>query len=406
MRLKNLTLKNIGSFKDAHLEFISESKKSENPPVIFITGENGTGKSIILDAIRTIFMGVFSEVERDITSSKDFLIKIDLSINNSSLELLSTKRNNGRFGFLTSNTEIDKLFKSQFEHSFKKDFIVDYWTSKLSSDKFNIDSITALDPDKYLDDVLSGIHSNIDLTKIISFFDYLKDSRDKHEQELGSSLYQILEKIINLSISDGELSHVSRINLNPIIKIGNNEISLDKLSSGNLYLIQRFTSILSQVYSICSINDIPISEYKEIKGLLLIDEAENHLHPKWQKVFLQNILTLFPKLQIIVSTHSPFIVSSIKNSRVYVCKSKIDYSIIEEETDYYINKPIEEILLSPLFNTSNFGNEISKLLEDRKDAIENKNNEKIKTIENKLLEINPEYFNYLNLDSIIKSIKK
>lgn len=228
---------------------------------------------------------------------------------------------------------INQLFVSTLDSKLKKDFIFDYWTSKLSNDSFNISNITSLEIDKYLDNSISGIHKNVELTKVISFFDYLKDSKNKNEKELGQSLYNILEEIINLSISNGSLSHVSRINLQPIIKIGNNEISLDKLSSGNLYLIQRFTSLLSQVYSVCSLNGIPIKEYKQIKGILLIDEAENHLHPKWQKVFLQNIQKLFPNLQIIVSTHSPFIVSSVNNCRVYVCKSKIDYSISLKSTE-------------------------------------------------------------------------
>jgi predicted ATP-binding protein involved in virulence len=215
-----------------------------------------------------------------------------------------------------------------------------------------------------------------------------------------------LEEIINLSIANGRLSHVSRINLQPIIKIGENEITLDKLSSGNLYLIQRFASLLSQVYAVCVINDIPIDAYKKIKGVLLIDEAENHLHPKWQKVFLQNIQKLFPALQIIVSTHSPFIVSSVSNCRVYVCKSKIDYSVVEEETNFYTNKPIEEILSSPLFDTRNFNTEISNLLALRKQAVRDKNDKEVTRIEQALLDINPEYFDYLNLDAILKSIKQ
>lgn len=406
MRLHNLILENIGPIKKAELEFISDASQLEFPPVICITGENGTGKSIILDAIRGLFKGRFSQVERDITSSNRFLIKTKLEINNSKVFFSSNSKYPRGHELDTNNIEINKMFHSQFEPHFKKNFIFDYWTSKLSNDNFRINSITSVDAKKYLDDSLSGIHKNVDLTKIISFFDYLKDSTESSEKQLGTELYSILEEIINLSISNGKLSHVSRINLKPIIKIGKIEVSLDKLSSGNLYLIQRFTSLLSQVYSICTLNNQAISDYKNIKGVLLIDEAENHLHPKWQKVFLQNILKLFPKLQIIVSTHSPFIVSSIKNSRVYVCKSQIEYSIVEEETDYYINKPIEEILLSPLFNTSNFGTEISNLIEERKLAVKENNLDKIKEIEQKLLNVNPEYFDYLNLDNILKSIKK
>ena len=406
MRIKNLILTNIGPFKKAELEFISDD--TDALPIICITGENGTGKSIIIDAIRALFNGRFRNgIERDIASNDNFEVKSDIVLNNKSFNFTANKKfgkNNNAID--TNNMSVNQLFVSTLDSKLKKDFIFDYWTSKLSNDSFNISNITSLEIDKYLDNSISGIHKNVELTKVISFFDYLKDSKNKNEKELGQSLYNILEEIINLSISNGSLSHVSRINLQPIIKIGNNEISLDKLSSGNLYLIQRFTSLLSQVYSVCSLNGIPIKEYKQIKGLLLIDEAENHLHPKWQKVFLQNIQKLFPNLQIIVSTHSPFIVSSVNNCRVYVCKSKIDYSIVEEETDFYSNKPIEEVLLSPLFDTRNFNSEISNLLELRKEAINKDDKKEVKRIEKELLRINPEYFDYLNLDSIIKSIKK
>ncbi|WP_417364529.1 AAA family ATPase [Galbibacter sp.] len=408
MRVKNLKLENIGPFKNAQLEFISDDNELEKPPVVCITGENGTGKSIIIDSIRALFNGRFSGgIERDITSSDNFKVESEIFFNDKAFNFKTTQKFKKDGNALdTNNMNINQLFVASLESDFKKDFIFDYWTSKLSNDTFNISNITSLETDKYLSNSISGVHKNVELTKVISFFDYLKDSKDKSEKELGQSLYDILENIINISISNGSLSHVSRINLQPIIKVGSNEISLEKLSSGNLYLIQRFTSLLSQVYSICAINRLSISKYKEIKGLLLIDEAENHLHPKWQKVFLQNIQKLFPKLQIIVSTHSPFIVSSISSCKVFVCKSKIDYSVVEEETDFYTNKPIEEVLLSPLFDTRNFNSDISKLLELRKEAIEKKEKIEVERIEKELLKINPEYFDYLNLDSLIKSIKK
>jgi predicted ATP-binding protein involved in virulence len=408
MRINTLKLVNIGPFKEANLDFISNQSDLEEPPVICITGENGTGKSIILDAIRAILNGRFtSPVERDIISSGTFEVESTIFLNNKEILLNSSSRfKEGENSLETTNMEVNRLFRSTLESHYKKDFILDYWASKLSDDKFAISNITTLNPNTYLDNVLSGVHKNLDLTKNISFFDYLKDSIDPEEKNLGETIYKILEEIINMSISFGKFSHVSRINLKPIIKIGKKEISLEKLSSGNLYLIQRLINLLSQVYSICILNNLPISEYKTIKGLLIIDEAENHLHPKWQKVFLQNILKIFPKLQIIISTHSPFIVASVPNSRVFVCSSKVDYSIVTEETDFYNNKPIEEILQSPLFNTRNFSQEISILLDSRKVAAEKKQTKKLKEIESKLLELNPEYFDYLNIDEILKSLKK
>lgn len=55
MRLLNLELKNIGPFKSAELDFIGDGNV-EKPPVTIITGENGTGKTIILDAIRGVLL--------------------------------------------------------------------------------------------------------------------------------------------------------------------------------------------------------------------------------------------------------------------------------------------------------------------------------------------------------------
>jgi len=406
MRINKLNLENIGPFKSAELEFISTDDNFEEPPVIIITGENGTGKTVIIDAIRTLFYGVFTKIERDLTFNDEFLIKANISvINETNFDLFTdSKKEDGKFK--TNVTEFNKLFTGNLESIYKGPFVVDYWTSKLSNDEFGINNIEAPKTSFYLKESLTGIHRNVDVTKLITFFDYLSDSKDEKENEIGKAFYDLIKLIIDLSINNGILSHVSRTELIPKILIQNQEVSLNKLSSGNLYLIQRFVVLLGQVYSACITYKIPVSEVRNIKGLLLIDEAENHLHPKWQKVFLKNLLKIFPKLQIIVTTHSPFIVSSIENARVFVCTSDTNESFVKEETDYYTNKPIEEILLSPLFNTSNFNEEISELIRLRKNAISTMNLSLAKQIEVKLLDINPNYFNFLTVEELIKSIKK
>jgi len=53
----------------------------------------------------------------------------------------------------------------------------------------------------------------------------------------------------------------------------------------------------------------------------LIDEPENHLHPSMQRTVLHSLIEAFPQGQFIVATHSPFIVSSVRESRVYVLKT-------------------------------------------------------------------------------------
>lgn len=404
MKIKNLKIVNIGPFKNATLNFSNEENEKELP-VIIITGENGTGKSIVIDAIRSLFMGPFRAVERGITSSDSFLIESNIILNNQNVYLRSNQKRKGE-NLETNDPNFNQLFIAQLDTKYKRNFIFEYWTSKLSNDTFHLPNLETLEAKRYLDDSYDGIHKNVDVTKVISFFDYLRGSSKPYEKKLGETLYSLLEKIINLSISEGHLAYVSRINFEIIISIGGKEVALSKLSSGNLYLIQRLTSLLRQIYSICILNDIDVENYKNIPGLLLIDEAENHLHPKWQKVFLKNILHLFPKVQIVTTTHSPFIVSSVNNSKIFVCKSRTGYSVIEEETDFYSNKPVEEILMSPLFSTSNFGLEISTLLNKRKKASQEGDTETVKKIEEILLKENPDYFNYLKIDEVIKSIKK
>lgn len=59
----------------------------------------------------------------------------------------------------------------------------------------------------------------------------------------------------------------------------------------------------------------------EKEGLtILIDEAENHLHATMQREMLSNLLNTFPNVQFIVSTHSPLIIGSVKDSNVYALR--------------------------------------------------------------------------------------
>jgi len=57
--------------------------------------------------------------------------------------------------------------------------------------------------------------------------------------------------------------------------------------------------------------------YNKEDFCVTIDEPENHLHPSMQRSILNRLTDAFPKAQFIVVTHSPFIVSSVRDSAVY-----------------------------------------------------------------------------------------
>lgn len=53
-----------------------------------------------------------------------------------------------------------------------------------------------------------------------------------------------------------------------------------------------------------------------IQGIVLIDEIDLHLHPRWQRTVVPSLRKTFPRLQFIISTHSPQVLSSVENRQV------------------------------------------------------------------------------------------
>ncbi|WP_121965524.1 AAA family ATPase [Myroides sp. N17-2] len=408
MKLKKLYLKNIGPFLDDEIEFATNENAGSQ--VTIITGENGAGKTIIIDAIRKMFLEYESDSIRSIRRNNDFLLNMELELNYANL-LLEARLNEGNskesFDIYNRGEKYEFFLRALFDSSSKGNkWILNYWTSQNDHQTFHINALGFIKPEGYLRNCLDGIQRNTDTTQVITFFDYFKSSSNPTERAEGEYIYGVLKKIFEISLLDGELLHVERSTFLPVIRQNGVDITIEKLSSGNLYLVQRLISLLSQMYSVYKLNDLLLEELCLTPGVLLIDEAENHLHPKWQKTFLNSILKLFPNIQIIVTTHSPFIVGSVEGAKVYVCKPEVGYSRIIDETSRYSNKPIEEILSSDVFGeTSSFANaEIDKLLQERIKAIEAGDKIKEKEIEEKLVAINPQYFGYLNLDDTLKQL--
>lgn len=57
-------------------------------------------------------------------------------------------------------------------------------------------------------------------------------------------------------------------------------------------------------------------------GVILIDELDLHLHPKWQRTIVNQLTTTFPNCQFIATTHSPQIITSVEPEQVLLIKEK------------------------------------------------------------------------------------
>ncbi|NOR28056.1 MAG: AAA family ATPase [Lutibacter sp.] len=66
---------------------------------------------------------------------------------------------------------------------------------------------------------------------------------------------------------------------------------------------------------------------------ILIDEIENHLHATMQRAILPDLISAFPNVQFVVSTHSPLIIGSVKDSNVYALRYNQERKIESEILD-------------------------------------------------------------------------
>lgn len=57
-------------------------------------------------------------------------------------------------------------------------------------------------------------------------------------------------------------------------------------------------------------------------GIVLIDELDLHLHPEWQRQVVETLRDLFPQIQFITTTHSPFVVQAAREGEVLVLEGQ------------------------------------------------------------------------------------
>ncbi|WP_308911499.1 AAA family ATPase [Pseudokordiimonas caeni] len=97
--------------------------------------------------------------------------------------------------------------------------------------------------------------------------------------------------------------------------------------------------------------------------VVTIDEPENHLHPTMQRSLMRKLVTAFPAAQFIIATHSPFMVSSVRDSNVYVLRYK------NAETEHHLSEPVAEFgpsrrIVSEYLDTINKAGSASEILRD------------------------------------------
>lgn len=141
-----------------------------------------------------------------------------------------------------------------------------------------------------------------------------KDSEQRDGYRYLPSLYDIWKDMrVSPSIRELLLSYSLEVKLTPRImierKIGT--LSINQLSDGEQRLFSLFVDIARQL----SINNSD-DRFGEGEAIILIDEIDVHLHPKWQRRIVPALEDLFPNCQFIATTHSPFVIQATNRQQI------------------------------------------------------------------------------------------
>lgn len=102
-----------------------------------------------------------------------------------------------------------------------------------------------------------------------------------------------------------------------------------------------------------------------VEGIVLIDEIDLHLHPRWQRVVLDGLRSAFPKLQFVVTTHSPQVISSAQNRQV---RRLVDWHL--QEHDVYVEGRDSNAILREQMHTNDRDEQGAQALRELHNAID------------------------------------
>ena len=151
---------------------------------------------------------------------------------------------------------------------------------------------------------------------------------------------EILEKLnADQYVTKQYLDSSAEVRLTPMIRVigkSGDGLLLAQLSDGEQRLFSLFVDIARQL-SIAEPNNYYFSK---APAVVLIDEIDVHLHPKWQRMIAPALEELFPTCQFIATTHSPFVVQSLQEYQVQHLNERILGS--------FTDRGIEEITVKVL----------------------------------------------------------
>lgn len=321
------------------IEKANFGRLSKNTSFIFLVGENGSGKSSLLKSLATALGNKFYNENNDPENSS-WIINYSLNINGMPQRFKITcfdpfEENQHQIPFAAFGPSRLIIQNRRFPSEINKE--TEIRMNALRS---------VFHPDAILKDINRWIINELNFSNSESDKTNSKLRYENIKQMLISiipNIYDIRE--IPWDYSQELLYFEEDLNGDKIEK----GVVYEHLSSGLKSLIAMLGDMMLRLFE----QQEDIKDPAELAGIVLIDEIDLHLHPKWQKKVPEILSDNFPKIQFIVTTHSPIpLLGAPKRSRIYVVKRSVKSGIsIERMDDKVMFSEIlpNAILTSPIF---------------------------------------------------------
>ena len=171
-----------------------------------------------------------------------------------------------------------------------------------------------------------------------NYIQYLKEVASQEKGGVDYPAYTLIMSAINKSM-EGELKAGERIEYSfrykglALVEEDGTWMPFEGLSDGYRDVIKIVADIAVRM---CILNPYLKSDtFEKTPGVVIIDELDLSLHPGWQKRIVNTLTTLFPKVQFICASHSPFIIQSLDKGQLISLDGAIE--------DEYSGQSIEDI---------------------------------------------------------------